>query len=352
MKHRIVYLFMCMALVVGASAQKAYRSSELRRLSSVLDINDKSLKEGYNYLTVNQKPIIVIVRNNTISHIGLHLFSEEIRQIDNTPVFDFLERYFLQLNYPPTDRTAKKMATDDQFRFLTGNLQAVDNLKPSDSFSFSYDKRRYEAEWKREGKTTLSVSFPVEYELMSGENKIEAENNLITDIQNTDVKDVPAKPAKNAHYISKKFSSRLYYQKGSLISSERHPAETVANMMLSANAKGSYDMKITQVSYGFTKTTFSVPLRQWIAFCQKNNCQLFVGIEDINDKGDVSAVVIAVNEAENYNHVLTVTVPYECFQTQTGCVEAKLYPYVPMHNVRNMFSTNYKKSNPKIYTGR
>ena len=274
MKRWFTYILMCMIFALTASAQRTYRSAELRRLSSALPINESSLKEGYNYLTINQKPIVVIVRNNIISHIGLQLFSKEIREIDNAPVFDFLERYFLLLNYPPTDKTAQKMTRDDQFRFITGTLQTVNEIKPSDSFSFSYDKRRYEAEWKREGKTLLSVSFPVEYELMSGENKIEAENNLITDIQNTIVKKSPQKPPQNANYISKQFSSRFYYQNGKLISSERHPAETVANMMLCKNTPGEYLLQTTQVSYGFKKTTFTVPLRQWITFCLKNHCQL------------------------------------------------------------------------------
>lgn len=352
MKHRVLYIMICVAIALAASAKTNYRTAELKRLVSELSVDTFKLKDGYNYMTIDKKPIVVIVRNNTVSHIGLHLFNEEIRQIDHSPIFDFLERYFLQLNYPPTDKTAKTMTRDDQFRFLTGTLQTADDIKLSDIFSFTYDKRRYEAEWKREGSTILSVSFPVEYELMSGENKMEADNNLITDIQNTEIKDVPSRPAQNAYYIKKEFSSRLYYQKGKLVSSDRHPAETVANMMLSMDAQGDYQMQITQMSYGFKKTTFKVPLRQWIAFCLKNNCQLFVGIEDINTNGDVSAVVIAVNEAENYNHVLTVTVPYDCLHTQKSIIEARLYPYVPMHNVKDMFSTDHKKSNPKIFRSR
>lgn len=348
MIKRFIYIILGMILTLTASAQMNYRTAELRRLATVMAIDESSLKEGYNYLDLKNLHLVVTVKGNTVMHIGLRLFAEETRKLDDTPVFDFLERYFLQLKYPPTSITAQKMISDDQFQFMKGSLKTVDDIQPSDGFGFNYDKRQYIATWNRDGQPLLSVSFPVEYELISGENKIEAENNLLVDIKRTEIKDVASKTAHDAHYINKNFSNRLYYQKGELVSSERHPAETAANMLLSLKAKGQYNLKVTQVSYGFKKTVFDVPLRQWIAFCQNNGCHLYVGIEKIGDKGEINAVVLAVNEAENYNHVLTVTIPQEAIHTMMGNLEARLYPYVPTHNVKQLFG-EFRKSTPKTF---
>lgn len=345
---RLIYTIIGIVFVLSASAQISYRTAELRRLSNVLAVDESALREGYNYLKFNNQQIIVTVKDHTVTHIGLRLFAEGTRHLDDTPVFDFLERYFLQLKYPPTVKTAQKMISDDQFHFTTGSLKTVDDLQPTDGFGFNYDKRQYTATWDRDGQPLLSVTFPVEYELISGENKIEAENNLLADIKRTEVKDVAKKSAHDSHYINDNFSNRLYYQKGELVSSVRHPAETASNMLLSLKAKGQYDLKVTQVSYGFKKTVFNVPLRQWIAFCQNNGCHLYVGIEDISEKGEVKAVVLAVNEAENYNHVLTVTIPQETIHNKKGSLEARLYPYVPTHNVKSLFA-EFRKSNPKTF---
>jgi len=329
-----------------ASAQTAYRTAELQRLAKVLSIDENALHEGYNSLVADQRKVVVSVNNNIINHIGLQLFSEEMRQTDHTPVLHFLERYFLQLKYPSSVTSANNMIRDDQFRFLTGSLQTVDELLPTDVFSFSYDKRLYTVNWKRDGQTLLEVCFPVEYELISGENKIEAENNLMADIRQAVVTGEAPRPALSQHYLNDLFSSRLYEQNGQLVFSERHPAETISNLMLSQQAKGAFVLQMTQLSYGFKKSTFSVPLRQWIAFCQDSGCQLYVGIEDIKASGEVCAVVLAVNEAENYNHVLTVTVPSDAIREKKGTIEARIWPYVPTHNVQNLFDT-YRKSNPK-----
>lgn len=348
MNKRLLYIILSLILTLTASAQKNYRTAELRRLATLLAVDESSLKEGYNYLDIKNQHIVVTVKGNTVMHIGLRLFAEDTRKLDNTPVFDFLERYFLQLKYPPTLITAQKMISDDQFQFMKGSLKTVDDIQPTDGFGFNYDKRQYIATWNRDGQPLLSVSFPVEYELISGENKIEAENNLLADIKRTEIKNTNSKTAHDPHYINKNFSNRLYYQKGELVSSERHPAETTANMLLSLNAKGQYELKVTQVSYGFKKTVFDVPLRQWIAFCQNSGCHLYVGIEKIGDKGEVNAVVLAVNEAENYNHVLTVTIPQEAIHNQKGSLEARLYPYVPTHNVKELFG-EFRKSTPKTF---
>lgn len=348
MNKRLLYIILSLILTLTASAQKNYRTAELRRLATLLAVDESSLKEGYNYLDIKNQHIVVTVKGNTVMHIGLRLFAEDTRKLDNTPVFDFLERYFLQLKYPPTLITAQKMISDDQFQFMKGSLKTVDDIQPTDGFGFNYDKRQYIATWNRDGQPLLSVSFPVEYELISGENKIEAENNLLADIKRTEIKNTNSKTAHDPHYINKNFSNRLYYQKGELVSSERHPAETTANMLLSMKAKGQYELKVTQVSYGFKKTVFDVPLRQWIAFCQNSGCHLYVGIEKIGDKGEVNAVVLAVNEAENYNHVLTVTIPQEAIHNQKGSLEARLYPYVPTHNVKELFG-EFRKSTPKTF---
>lgn len=331
--------------MLTASAKITYRTAELHRLSTVLSIEEATLSEGYNYQTKDHRQIVIAVRNQTVQHIGLHLFNEEIRA-DHAPIFDFLERYFLQLKYPPMSKSAQKMMRDDQFQFIIGSANMIDALLPTDNFGFSYDKNLYVAKWSRSNQVLLSVSFPVEYELISGENKIEAENNLMADVKATNVSDVKPCLSGDVHYINERFSSRLYYQGKKLLFDEHHPAETVANLLQSIDMDGAYYVKMTQVSYGFRKTTFEIPLHQWIAFCSQSGCQLYVGIENIGDNGDVSAVVIAVNESENYNHVLTISVPYDAICDRKGSLEARLYPYVPTHNVRSLFAA-YSKSSPK-----
>ena len=349
-RQHIVFIIVLL-LPSGAWAKITYRTQELNRLATVLSIEEGSLNEGYNHLVAQGRALNVRVVNGIVDHIGLHLFSDEIRGLDSSPVFDFLERYFLQLQHPPVVKTATHMLRDDQFKFVRGSLNSVNLLRLTDGFTYSYDRYRYVAAWSREGNTILSVSVPVEFELMSGENKIEAENHLMADIQNSPIQeniDV-VNESRNETYITGDFSNRLYFKEGMLLSSVGHPVETAANIMLSPNAPGDYRLHITQRMYGFKKSVFTVSLRQWLSFCMLHGCELYFGVEYIDPRKGIEAVVIAVNTAENYNHVLTVMIPLKSIEQQEGTLDAQLYPYVPTHNVMNLFSTAYKKSNKKIF---
>lgn len=342
-----------MTVALQVSAETAFRTSELRRLATTLTIDTESLPEGYSHPKANSLTLTVHMENRTIDHIGLCLFTEEIRTIGKSPIFDFLERYFLQLKYPPQLQSMANMMRDDQFHFHVGNIATVDDILPSDGFSYEFDHHRYQATWNRNGQKFLSVSFPVEYELISGENKIEAENNLPADIQNTKI-NIPtdSQPLqKNDSCYTSDFRNRLYYKGHHLIVSDKHPLESAANIMLSQQAPGDYKISLTQLSYGFRKTLIEVPLHQWISFCQNHGCELFFGVEQMTPDGDIDCVVMAVNTAENYNHVLTVRIPAKVIDAQRGTIEARLYPYVPTHNVLNMFAA-YRKSNPKTFVSK
>ena len=355
-------LFMCLVLALQAPAQSLFRTAELERLATELEVDVQALPEGYSHPTAKGLTLTVHKTAGTVDHIGRQLFSDGVRSHGRMPVLNFLERYFLQLKYPPQVKTANMMARDDEFYFVKGSLSTVDKLLPTDNFSFSNDRHHYEVSWSRNGKTLLLVYFPVEYELISGENKIEAENNLMGDIQRTQVNGpLGQRPLatngtqecstfnvqSDATYLSEFFSNRIYTDEEERpIISSRSPFQSASNIMLSIDAADGIQLKITQVSYGFKKNVFTIPLQQWIAFCRSNGCELYFGVEDISDAGDVQAVVLAVNEQENYNHVLNVHVPAHVIAQRQGTVTGRLYPFIPTHNVMNMF-TAYRKSNAK-----
>lgn len=352
MKRSILYIIICLVVLLPASAKSTFRTAELERLAKELALDIDALPDGYSHPVVNDVRLTVHQTEQIIDHIGIYLFSEELRSMGKSPIFDFLERYFLQLKYPPRSKSMSTMIRDDQFKFLIGSLKSVDNIMLSDGFSYNYDNHCYQASWNRKDSTLLSVSFPVEYELISGENKIEAEDNLPSDIRNTKVVVPTGKPiVKKDHYLSKDFTNRLYLSKGELVLNERHPMESAANMMLSLQTEGDFNISITQVSYGFKKTIFEVPLKQWISFCLDHGCELYFGIENLTDKNEMECVVMAVNAAENYNHVLTAKISSDILEPKSGTIEARLYPYVPTHNVLNMFAS-YRKSNPKTFVSK
>ena len=153
MKHCILYIIISLVALLPASAKSTFRTTELERLATELALDTEAMPDGFSHPTANGVRLTVHQTEQTIDHIGLYLFSEELRSIGKSPIFDFLERYFLQLKYPPRSKSMSNMIRDDQFKFLSGSLNSVDKLLLTDGFSFNYDKYSYVATWNRQDST-------------------------------------------------------------------------------------------------------------------------------------------------------------------------------------------------------
>lgn len=364
----MICIMICTCLsYVCAKGQLQYRTSELNRLTQALQLNPDSMVEGKNDLVVNGRHIYAQIDNGMLTSLGYCLFPHDLKRIAQTPVLNFLERYFLQLDYPQKDRPRDRMLREDRFTFNKGSLALIATLHEDDAFSFGYENKYYWATWTRNGQELVSVSFPASHELISGENKVESEKYVETDILSACIDSVipvdtallsPMFPQgyfikKGDTYLHRLLLSDLYYQCQKdtcrLLVDENHPLESASNLMLSPEIQTDCRLKIKQVMYGYQKKFFEVPLQKWIFYCLNNGCKLYCGIESF-EKDIIQASVIAVNEKENYNHVLFVNIPISVIGSNSGCIEARLETFIPMHNVTNMFD-KYRKitKQPKIY---
>ena len=100
MNRNILYIIMCL-VALSASAKTSFRTAELGRLAQVLALDTEILPEGYSHPMAKGIRLTVHQTEQTVDHIGLYLFNEDLRSVGKSPIFDFLERYFLQLKYPP-----------------------------------------------------------------------------------------------------------------------------------------------------------------------------------------------------------------------------------------------------------
>ena len=153
---------------------------------------------------------------------------------------------------------------------------------------------------------------------------------------------------KGNSYIDQRLNSDTYYQlidgRPTLLLDVTFPAESSANLFLDAATGGDYKLHFTQILYGFKQKQFTVPLWQWLNFCQIQGCKLYFGVEEVSSS-EVRASVIAVNELVGYNHVMFVKIPFKVVDDRVGEIEAQIHAYVPMHNVTNLFESYKTKRN-------
>ena len=368
-KYILWALLFCMSQS-AAPAKVTFRTAELKRLASVLSIPSDSMKQGYNCFSPNGNAIVVHIDENAIAdHIGLSLFPEPMKKIGNRVVMEFIERYMLQLQFPPSPKTAAMMLRDDDVKFTKGTVATIRQLLPTDQFNLSCELMKYTATWQREGKTLLSLTFPAEFELLRGMNFIEAQQLFEGESRKavgTVKQDMPADKQlmkatgiehcyllEGGYYLNQKLNANRYYiedAKGRLLPllSEDHPVESVANLMLCQDIAQQRKLHITERLYGYEEKDFHLSLSQWIAFCRNEHCELYFGVQTLTPTS-VKATVIAVNTTENYNHMLTLDIPFTTISNPSATIEAQLNCYLPTHNIRNLFGKDNSKKKAKYH---
>lgn len=353
----IILLLITLLFTEGAQASVSYRTKELRRLANEIGVVDERLHPGVNNIG---ECTVMVDDSMTVRHVGLTLFKEDVKQMSNRLVLEFVERYFLQLTHPAPNSSAALMIHSDGITFSKGKWQDISKISPTVPFKLDYHLMRYTLSWQAEN-TTLVFSFPGKYQLICGENLLEAEEHLMQDISTTAYSYIPTislsdmQPSSmNGYYIKKggwyyteSINSTTYYQidKDSTIIpvvNGHFVEESVADIMMCPMAAKSFMLDITMHRYGFKDTEYSVPLCQWISYCHQNGCDIYCGIESVSSEM-VKATVIAVNDIINFNHLLTVTLPTSAIENGEGIVKGNLDAFIPTHNIINLKS-KYKKA--------
>lgn len=121
-----------------------------------------------------------------------------------------------------------------------------------------------------------------------------------------------------------------------LLCSEDMPAESMANLVTSNEIDDSISIDILLVKYGYRTERFTVPLRQWIAFCHMEGCKPYFGVIS-QDSSKVVCELIMLNELLGYVHVMKLSFDPNIIAKRKGTAKARLNSYVPINNLQSLF---------------
>lgn len=314
----------------------------------------------------NSKPLIVQRDNQgVITHVGIKFFDRDIINRHPTPIYQFIERYFLELLLLPTQEEINTKLhlehvgiTSEVFP-LASTKEGLQDIVSAVSHSFSVyitcNNNRYFASCMNvdDNRLLAKISFPVRYELITGFTKLEAENsvypelllsgnleyNSMTDEYMSSYKDTLF-CANEEYYVTEDIISTVYYNK---VKEDYVPVfsldllkESVCNLFNTGYDWG-VKAEVEQNLYGNKKNTFTVSLAQLVNFFKSKNCNLYTGIRKY-DKSQFEGVLMAVNMELGYQHIMMFSFSKDIFEEPSGKnVKIKMYSYVPIHNISSLF---------------
>ena len=359
MRKKVVCLCLFIAVLSQIGTATAAVSYATERLHSIIEqlpgVSPASFQAGKSYFfNYQNRSVVVRVNNwNEVEHVGYRMFGEELRADTYTPVLDFIERYLLELTMLPSGSVTQRLQTDDVV-LENGMPEDFVSMGAAAAVSIQYsDFKYYHVEWKGGGRT-LSMTFPMDYQLISGCNAIEVEKNYIRDVTRYRPQartgwvtpEVPEGYDKEyfleerGSYLSESVRHDLYYRKNGgkweLFCDPKKPEWSVYNLMLSPVPVGGHEsawtLDVELDQYGYQSTAMEIPLNRWIAFCEENDGMPYFTIKEMSESV-IKGVLFVPNERGGYCHMLSVEIPMKTIEKGEGRITGRLYVYVPLHNI-------------------
>lgn len=268
-----------------------------------------------------------------VSHIGYQLFAPQLAEAyQNVPLFQFVERYMLELDLRLDGKNPDLRMDVDQVVLTRGSMSLLRTLTPQSDFSFELEEVRrhfYRLTWTLANGAVVSMVIPADCQLIVGANSPEMELMAERDILRALPLDedivmsrwADAKGYKEDQmlildggtYMSRYIRGDLYFmeQDGerNLICNTWQPQQSVSNLMLTGLSKVDLPVAFTMNRYGGNKRDqLSITLSQYISFCLQEGCLLYFGIKQVKDNM-VTGALFAYNERFAYTHLLDVTFP-------------------------------------------
>ena len=350
-----------------ACGQIDFASSQLERLAQQTNLTIPA-KDSIYYQVEQYKgfPVTVIVNNGEVSHIGLSLFTSFQRQFFEEKICNFLERMALTAEIPDFyGIDFQKYLRDEKIEILEGNWKDLKSIMADTSYIFQstlVDGKNYINCWYTPDahERFITLTYPADFHLISGFSMTEAEDRLYEDICCAYIQDTTCfEPdstllqrignsliylLRGGIYFLPELNSNRYYVedtlgKFSLLYSEDFPLESLANLVTGTEIENSFVINVKLVKYGFLVDEFTVPLTTWLSYCIQSGCTLYFGVISQKER-EIICEFIAQNEAFGYCHVMKFTIDPSLIESREGFMQARLNSYIPMSNVKALFSEN------------
>jgi len=288
------------------------------------------LQKAYEALRLDEQDrsdlIIRKSADGIIEHIGIPLFSTEMRTLLPSPIYDYLEFALLDHKY----QISKNTLQQQRIKFFKGSWDEMERITPSDACTIdNRDDKWYIVRWSCNNQEILSVVVPIDYELLANSSRREMEQDFSRNLKRY-------QPATKQESATK---HRL---------NASQPKETLSDILLTPDhASVQVSLSIKFLYAGFHKETISVTLPQWMGFCHSEGCTPYYIYEGA-DKDQASAMLLMYNRSEGYAHLLHLHAPISQLEATMQNYQGKLYMFIPTNNVADLYAQATGKSTPKI----
>lgn len=386
-----VFAFLCFNISISA---QTYMSHKLKKAVEILGIEKQleTLSPNHTVKIHTDDGQLVCIRTNqskVIEHVGIPLFNVEIRTLQPSPVYDFIEYAVLIWKYKLSDNLL--YLSKVIFKKGDWNTLATRGLEDCECSITNKDDKLYIVTWRQNQEDIAVVGVPIEYELLANDNRRNIEKDFIKNLLEHRI-DSAASPQSSVtenelkiystgglfvkegdFYMMPYLNQNQYYILKTIkedidtvingkpvrmtledvlpmvLIDRDFPAETFSNLMISDDAQiPNINMEIVFHLSDYHKQKVTIPLLQLRDYCRQLGCENFFAFQGISD-GIAKGVLFIRNIRKGYHHLLNIKIPVDMLLSANPMVQSNAYLFIPPVEKSQLFGKMpTKKSGAKI----
>lgn len=303
----------------------------------------------------------------------LHLFHQDMKEKSLTMVYDFVERYFYEIDsLANAGHDIMRRMKDDKVIFIDGSLSTVYKIGPYNPYSISrIEDKAYSITWTDSTQTEklLTIMFPASFELIYGQPRYKLERTIKAQLSEqpttfeaealsdglefepTDDGCLKRVPVKISDIES--VSDAVYCMKNANTSDpvpvfdDKHRWYSASNLFQGiVSGCDDYRLHVLQSVFEFETLEYTVSLSQWLNYCRSLDAVVYIGLQEEREDGLI-LLLLAQSQSLGFEHMLSVVVPWNFVGKKDAVLKARLHAYIPKNNVKTMYQENYSKTKKK-----
>lgn len=363
-------VFSCLSLAMLAPPQTArqYVSRKLKRLVEELPLTNIPQEDTVILVpsVISNKTIVFDYNErNELCHVGLSLFSPEIKNMLDSHICNFLERFILELLLEKDKEGIEFKLTENHVQlFIDGQSHAKKNLwslqelmKTMDmpvNFSLRHKDGRATAVWLFDTHS-LQLDFPLYRELIEGTDKKESDDNLYNRLNGMSFMKIDMEDDKLDSDSLNRFRGDIYVERGEQfgikeLSSDRYflkesegfvplfhkkyPTYSLNNLFFIKSLTKDVNLLLTHRQYGRFTPEISIPLINFLEFFKEDFILTsHTGIVK-NDK--LETILVLNHKTLGYIHILRVQTQTDDLFLDNLTLKGDFYSNIPQHYIKTL----------------
>lgn len=308
----------------------------------------------------------------SISHLGLSVFTPEVKRLSNPYLCNCVERLLLECLLQADETSRIRLMTADRFKILLNGYplghagfprfaNCLPLFAPSSTMTFQEHENGYSLRIDAANDDFLTIVFPKDRELIFGTDKKEQDelvgrqlelcheahlSPIVPEAANLQAVEGGLWLLPGEAYLIDSLRSDLFFVRDGHqikpVYDASHPEQSLVNLLMGQIVSPDVHLNLAHRRYGLQTPRYRLTMGQLLTAIKEDGARCYAAGRLLKGGTEVMGVLMIHYPSYQYLNIVNMTAPVAELFSPDAVLHANLYTNVPQHNVLELFEERLK----------